>query len=270
MARRRGISYYLFNAAIFIGLEIAALAMLRNSSEVQNSWISRGADSFNASVWGCWDRVRGYFGLRRVNDSLYVENFRLRQQLARLDSTMTLPEDDAIAGSFYSVPARVVRHSSNSQHNVIIIDKGSMDNVIAGSGVVSGNAVVGIIDAVSEHYAHVLSFCNSSTVVSARVGREGAVGPLRWDGVSPTGAVLSEIPPYEGMAPGDTVYTSGFSSIYPPDIPVGVTGESRLVNGATLILKVRLFEDIRRLRYVTIVSNNDRVEIENLINQEGR
>ena len=111
---------------------------------------------------------------------------------------------------------------------------------------------------------------NSSTVVSARVGRNGAVGQMRWDGISSTGAVLSEIPPYEGMMPGDTVFTSGFSSIFPADIPLGLTGESKLVNGATLVIKVRLFEDIRRLRYVTIVSNNDRAEIENLLNEEGQ
>ena len=80
MAERKGISGYLFTAAIFIALEVAALAMLRNASEVQNNWISRGADSFNACVWGSWEKVRGYFGLRRVNDSLAVENFRLRQQ----------------------------------------------------------------------------------------------------------------------------------------------------------------------------------------------
>ena len=93
---------------------------------------------------------------------------------------------------------------------------------------------------------------------------------MRWDGISSTGAVLSEIPPYEGMMPGDTVFTSGFSSIFPADIPLGLTGESKLVNGATLVIKVRLFEDIRRLRYVTIVSNNDRAEIENLLNEEGQ
>lgn len=270
MAERKGISGYLFTAAIFIALEVAALAMLRNASEVQNNWISRGADSFNACVWGSWEKVRGYFGLRRVNDSLAVENFRLRQQLARLDSSLYMPEDLSIVGSFHSIPARIVRHNSNSQHNVLLLDRGGIDNVIAGSGVVSEKGVVGIIDAVSEHYAHVLSFCNSSTVVSARVGRNGAVGQMRWDGISSTGAVLSEIPPYEGMMPGDTVFTSGFSSIFPADIPLGLTGESKLVNGATLVIKVRLFEDIRRLRYVTIVSNNDRAEIENLLNEEGQ
>jgi rod shape-determining protein MreC len=63
---------------------------------------------------------------------------------------------------------------------------------------------------------------------------------------------------------GDTVYTSGFSSIFPPDIPLGVTGESRIVNGATSEIKVRLFEDFSALRHVTIVENLGREEIKEL------
>ena len=55
--------------------------------------------------------------------------------------------------------------------------------------------------------------------------------------------------------PGDTVFTSGFSSIFPPDIPLGVTGNSKIVNGATYEIEVTLFEDFGALRYVTIVEN---------------
>jgi len=66
------------------------------------------------------------------------------------------------------------------------------------------------------------------------------------------------------IAVGDTVYTSGFSSIFPPDIPLGVTGESRIVNGSTSEIKVRLFEDFSSLRYVTIVENLGREEIRQL------
>ena len=66
---------------------------------------------------------------------------------------------------------------------------------------------------------------------------------------------------------GDTIYTSGFSSIFPPDIPLGVTGKSRVVNGSTYEIQIRLFEDFTALRYVTVVKNLSRNEIKQL---EGR
>ena len=268
MNRGTGIWAILFNAAVFIGLEIAAGAMLRHSGEVQNAWISRGVDSFNANVWGVTEKVRGYFGLRKQNDSLALDNFRLHQQLLRYSLAEKAAEEDMhMVGSFHCIPATVVRHSSNSQHNVIILDKGSMDNVIAGSGVVTDWGVIGTVDGVSEHYAHVLSFLNKSTVVSARIGKDGPVGPLRWDGISSDGAILEEIPFREELEPGDTVYTSGYSELFPADIPLGVTGRSRVVNGATLSIHVRLFEDITRVRYVTVTSNNDRYEIRRLLEE---
>ena len=63
---------------------------------------------------------------------------------------------------------------------------------------------------------------------------------------------------------GDTIFTSGFSSIFPPDIPLGIAGESKIVNGSTSEIKVRLFEDFSALRYVTIVENLGKAEIKQL------
>ena len=265
MAKKPSILHIITVAAIFIGLEVAALGMLRNSGEAQNAWISKGINGFNSSVWGTTERIGSYFGLRKQNDSLAAENFRLRMALDRLNYESKGAEDTEIIGSFHYTPATIVRHSQNSQHSYLILDKGSIDNVIAGSGVITPEGVVGWIDAVSEHYAHVISFNNTETVVSARVGHEDTgVGTLRWDGITYTGAILSEVPFQEGVEPGDTVYTSGYSSLFPADIPLGVTQKVRVVNGATFTFDVKLFQDLRKLRYVTITSNNDRVEIQRL------
>ena len=63
---------------------------------------------------------------------------------------------------------------------------------------------------------------------------------------------------------GDTVFTSGYSSIFPPDIPLGTAGEAKIVNGATYDIEINLFEDFGALRYVTIVENIGKEEIEEL------
>lgn len=85
-----------------------------------------------------------------------------------------------------------------------------------------------------------------------------------WDGIHSDGAILKEIPHHVEFEKGDTVYTSGFSSIFPPDIPLGTTGESRIVNGATYEIDIKLFEDFGALRYVTIVENMSKDELKDL------
>ena len=100
--------------------------------------------------------------------------------------------------------------------------------------------------------------------ISARIGMEGAVGPMTWDGHSSNGAILKEIPHHVEFAPGDTVYTSGFSSIFPEGIPLGTIGESKIVNGATYEIRISLFEDLKSVWHVTVVENTGKEEIEEL------
>ena len=104
--------------------------------------------------------------------------------------------------------------------------------------------------------------------ISSRIGRLGSVGPMEWDGRSRNRAILKEIPHHVEFSEGDTVYTSGYSSIFPPDIPLGVINKSRIVNGSTYEIEVNLFEDFGALRYVTIVDNAAQEEMTKLEEQQ--
>ena len=75
---------------------------------------------------------------------------------------------------------------------------------------------------------------------------------------------MKEIPGHLHVMPGDTVYTSGYSSTFPADLPLGTVRTHKTVNGATLEITVDLFEDYSRLRYVTVVMNNFNNEIKTL------
>ena len=260
----------MITAAIFILLEIAALAMLNSSGPLQRAWFARGSHGFMKAVWGCSQKVGDYFSLGRMNDSLALENHHLRARLAEMESVLaeaglSAPEMNVRkAKGFIYTPAHIVKISNGSQHNYMIVDKGAADGISEGAGVITGKGAVGIVDAVSEHHSYARSFKNHEMNISARLGKDGAVGSLGWDGRSSSGAILREIPHHVEFAPGDTVYTSGYSSIFPPDIPLGTAGEARLVNGATYDIKIRLFEDFGALRYVTIVENPGRDEMSTL------
>jgi rod shape-determining protein MreC len=260
----------LINAAIFILLEVAALNMLRNNGTLQNIWFSKGIQAVSSTVWGSTQNIKQYFSLKKANEALALENYQLRLKLAEMEAEADvkspgrdLPQD-GIAGNFRYIPASIVKISNNTHHNYMVIGKGSEDGVSKGAGVITGKGAIGVIDAVSSHYSYARSFKNHEMNISARIGKEGAVGPLSWDGISVDGAILKEIPHHVEFAAGDTVYTSGYSSIFPPDIPLGELGEAKIVNGATYEIKVRLFEDFGALRYVTIVDNLSKEEMKEL------
>ena len=266
--RKGNFIYHLINAAIFILLEVAALNMLKNNGEMQNIWISRGMHAVSGTVWGSTQSIKQYFNLRKTNNQLAEENFALRTQLAELQEiykdSIAGNTTDGIIGNYRYSPATIVKISNNSQHNYMIIGKGSNDGISKGSGVITGKGAVGVIDAVSENFSYARSFKNRDMSISTRIGKRGVVGPMSWDGRSNDKAILKEIPHHVEFSQGDTVYTSGFSSIFPPDIPLGTLGESRIVNGSTYEIKVTLFEDFGSLRYVTVVENLGRNEMKTL------
>ncbi len=278
MQKKSNIYTILANTAVFIFLEIAALNMLSSSSSVQNFFITRNLQGLAGRFWGISESVSRYFSLPKENKELADDIFELNKKISKMTRALEIAKLDSLAridmelasDKFKFMPAAVVKNSLNKQHNYLIIGKGSDDGVRPQSGIITADGVVGIIDAVSRHYSYAISFLNSELSISARIGNDGAAGPMVWDGKHIDGALLREIPLQYKFDEGDTVYTSGYSSIFPPDIPLGVTGDTRIVNGATYEVKIKLFQDFSALRYVTIVTNSDIQEIEDLENYKRK
>ena len=268
MQKERKFLPRLISAAIFIVMEIAALQMLSRNAELQRLWLARAAHGVMGTVWGSTQTVVNYFNLHRINEDLARENFELRDELeayrteahaARVDS---MGIAHGLVKGFDYIPAEVVKISRNKQHNYMILNKGFEDGVQEKSGIITRSGVVGIIDAVSAHYSYAFSFQNSDISISGRLGDEGATGLLVWDGKTSDGAILQEVPLQYKYAVGDTVYTSGHSLMFPPDIPLGVAGDARVINGATNEIRVDLFQDFTAIRYVTVVHNTAFDEVE--------
>ncbi len=272
MPKERSIAQRIFIAVVFIVLEVAAILMLSHNRQLQRLWVARISHGFMAATWGTTQAVSDYFSLRKQNDELALENNRLQEIVRSYELAAKEAEPASkpvmMDNGFNYIPATIIKSSTNTQHNYLIIDKGSDDGVTRNSGVVTPDGVIGIVDAVSRHYSYAISFLNTELFISARLGESGAVGPLAWDGISSDGAILKEIPLQFKFEPGDTVYTSGYSSIFPPDIPIGVAGDSKIINGATNEIKVHLFQDHKALKYITIVQNTRAGEIEAIEKQE--
>jgi rod shape-determining protein MreC len=244
--------------------------MLFNNGPLQQIWISKGAHAFMGNIWGMTQSISDYFSLKEANEKLARDNFELMTRVSRLEERL------AEGGEFASLPERadtkrfrfrsesIVKISTGTQHNYFILDKGSTDGIIVGSGVITSKGAIGIIEAVSENYSYAISFQNHNLNISARLGKDGRYGPLSWDGKSSNRAILREIPHHLEIAPGDTVFSSGYSSIFPPDIPLGTIHSAEIVNGATYDIQVELFEDFGAIRYVSIVENIGKEEMNTL------
>ena len=272
MPKERPLANRIINLAVFILLETAALLLLSNNNTLQRLWIARVSHGLMAKTWGASQSVKNYFSLKGQNDELALENERLREALRSYEISAREADPSLRPvlkdNGFKYTPATIIKSGTSSQHNYLILDKGSEDGIVENSGIITPKGVIGIIDAVSKHYSFAISFLNSELSISARIDTSGAVGPLAWDGLRTDEGVLKEIPLQFKYNQGDTVYTSGYSAIFPPDIPLGVAGEAKVINGATNEIRVKLFQDHSALKYVTIIENTLIKEIEEIENSD--
>ena len=255
----------LLTIGVFIALEVISIIMIAQNSVLQRYLIMNGIRTTQVFFWERSEGIRDFFRLRAYNQALQEENASLRGKLAQiLYLQETAAVTDSTAGLYRWIPASIIKNNPNKQHNYLILNRGAKDGVQTEMGVVTHNAIVGVVGAVSEHYSYVISFLNKSQKASAMIAGTTDFGLLTWDGIDGRQATLSHVPLSSAAAVGDTVCTSGYSTIYPPDIPVGTITAVDAVSGMYKDMNVDLFQDIRSLKYVYIVQRHHQSEIDEL------
>ena len=172
---------------------------------------------------------------------------------------------DQIPDSMFVCAARVVNNTVHRVDNYITIDRGENDGVRTGMGVVSGVGVVGIVYRTSSAYSLVLPLLNSKSSISCKLARTDFFGFLQWSGGDPMEILLTDVPRHAEFALGDTVVTSGHSTVFIEGIPVGtVDSHSESHDRLSFTLGVRLFTDLARLNDVFVMALPPDTEREDL------
>lgn len=263
---------------LFILLEVVSFTLLFRFNNYQGSVFFTSANYVSGIVCDAVSNVTSYFGLRQVNRNLVQQNVKLELELERLnealksyvrDTTEIAKMKQDVLRNYFIYPARVVNNSLTRADNYITINKGSADSIRPEMGVINGNGVVGIVYQTSSHYSIVLPVLNSKSSISCKIHRTDYFGSLKWEGGSSQYAWVQDIPRHSEFTLGDTVVTSGHSSVFPEGIPVGVVDDMGDSNdGLSYRLKVRLFTDFARLSDICVISfhgQNEQAELEDSV-----
>ena len=259
---------------LFLLLEAVSLVMVFNYNSFQRSHFLNSANYISASFYNATSSVFQYFELARVNEELANENAYLRsilddgalEQISIHDSIITTHE--LSDSNFVFRAARIINNSANKQQNYITLDKGLDDGIKADQGILSPEGVVGVVTSVSNSYASGLSLLNPRWSISAKLKNSGYYGSLHWNGENYREADLQEIPIHVNLAPGDTVVTSGYSSIFPEGLLIGTILSFDQPQGENYYnIKVKLAVDFKSIRYVHVIENVKKEELNTLENK---
>ncbi|MEG1511481.1 MAG: rod shape-determining protein MreC [Bacteroidales bacterium] len=267
----------LWRFLLFIVLETICVVMISNNGIIQRYLFFEKLRDVQFFFWEKSSSIKNYSKLRTINQELSVQNTILLEEKEKYKEILSQWAGEGFVRnmidslekneSVYDYQwAQIVKNNLNTTHNYIIVDKGYIDGITEDMGVITPIGVVGITRAVGKKHSYVYSFLNSNQQVSAKIGHTNAFGPLTWDQTSLEYATLNEIPQHIDVKQGDTIYTSGYSAFFPPDIPIGIAKDSKVENGTHLSIKVKLLQDFRTLNYVIIIKNNSNREIDSLSN----
>ena len=171
---------------------------------------------------------------------------------------------DSISTDYIYKTAEIINSSFNKTKNYITINKGTLEGINSEMAVCSGDGVIGIVERVSRHYAKVLPLINANLRVSAKIKKNGYYGSLQWDGNDYRYSFLNDIPFHVNAEVGDTIVTSGFSSIFPEGKLIGFVESVNKETANFLTIKVKLATDFKKISDVYVIANTRKQEQQQL------
>jgi rod shape-determining protein MreC len=251
---------------LFLLLEGISLVLIVRFNNYQGATFFTSAGSVAGNVYSVFMDANRYFHLKKENDGLLAQNVtltreltELKEQFAELRNNEALQKDSlvhSIKSGYTFLTANIINNSLNSVNNFITLNKGSDDGVRPEMGVFNSDGIVGVVYLTSKNRSIVIPLLNSKSSVSCRVKGSDSFCSLSWDGGDPRYSNLIDLPRYAQFETGDTVVTSGFSSIFPGDLPVGTVEKIEdSADGMFYTVRVKLFVDFSRLTSVFIVGN---------------
>ena len=243
---------------LFLFLEVISFGILIKNNNYQNSSFFNSSNFLVGNLYATINNINDYFNLKEQNQELAKQNAKLQatniSSFMKVFGRLVQVNDTTYMQRYVYSSAKVINNSTNKRQNYITLDKGGINGIQSEMGVISSKGVVGIVKNVSNHFSSVMSVLHEKNKLSAKIKKSGYFGSLVWEGNNYRQAELKDIPNHVQLAVGDTIVTSGYSSIFPENILIGTIKEFELPKGNNFYnIKVAFAEDYKNISHVYIV-----------------
>lgn len=243
---------------MFLVLEVIAFILIANFNSFHRSRLLNIRHTVFGGVTVKFDNYSQYLFLLKENKSLREENVKLYNLLPGTyfnPTTIYLPDTGVTDRKYDFIGARVINNSTNKQYNFITLNKGKRDGIEAEMAVICDQGIVGVVKESSENFSSVVSVLNREFFPNAMIKRNRYFGYIDWPGRRYDKVILKEIPVHVEVLPGDTIITSGHSTIFPEGILIGTVENYELAEGIFYNITIDLSTDFKSLTNVLVVKN---------------
>ena len=184
------------------------------------------------------------------NRTIYTQIDYLTDENAKLRQLLNLK--DRLSGGV--VGGEVIFELRDPFRKKVVIDKGSLDGLLAGQAVVSGNGLFGQVTRTYPHMSEVTLVRDQDSAVPVQILRNG-LRAIAYGAADGEKLELRYLDITSDIKEGDQVVTSGLDGIYLPGIPVGkvVSIDRRPVSAFAKIL-CEADESMRQHKHVLVIT----------------
>ncbi|MEP4535129.1 MAG: rod shape-determining protein MreC [Cyclobacteriaceae bacterium] len=247
----------------FLVLEGFCAWLIISYNQRQNAAFLNSSNAAIASISSFTHNTANYLNLLQVNKQLLEENEVLRTQLA-MSNKRSYAIDTSLR-KYDFIAAEVINNTYQRDQNFFTLDGGHNVGIEPGMGVIASKGVVGKVKSVSQNFATVISLLHRGLLISSNLKSSNTLCTVQWDGVSPYEAEVKYIPRHISLFEGDSIVTSGFNSVFPPDILIGTVSSFNLnIEDAFYEAKVKLAVDFTSLNYAFVIKSQLKEEKDSL------
>ena len=240
------------------------MILIIQNNNFQKASVINSTNQITANIFKMTFNWKDYFSLKSSNQELVVENAKLKSLISNKNSNKIFESNYP----YNYLAATVINNSVAKRNNYITLDKGKVHGVKKGMGVVTENGVIGIIKETSQHFSSVLSVLHSKSKTSVILKKNNYFGSLEWQGDSYKNAIVKDIPSHVNITIKDTIVTSGYSTIFPKHIPIGIISKiNTKPNTKFHDLEIIFLEDFKQLKHVYITKGKFNAEQNKLESQ---
>lgn len=248
---------------VFVILEVACMWLVISNNNYWGATYFNTSNYYVAKTMAISTQASEYTKLGEINENLAIENARLHAIVTQLgqktpnNAPNGYAADSLFAERFSYTVAKVVDNQTSFQNNFITIDKGTVDGIYPGMGVISATGVVGKVHVCSQNYSVITSILHSQFMVSSKLVRSDEIGYAKWPGKDPKRIELIDVSKNTKILKGDSAVTSDQNAVFPPGIMVGDVESVEVNQNQTFYnIVLRLATDFPNLSYVYVVKNN--------------
>ena len=250
---------------LFISCTILSFFLLFSNNSTQNVELFRArAIDFFSTFYKPVTWIKYSYTLDEENALLRKKVLQLSLQVStmqflehenqRLQNLLSFKRENQLT----LLPSKVINKGILPNINSLTIDIGKQSGVEKNDPVLTPKGVIGKV-LIAGEYSSIVQIINDINYrLSVRIMPKGNTGILRWYGNNK--CQIREVQKNASVGVGDGVVTSGFSDIYPKNLPVGtVSGIIDKSGSFEKIILVQITEDIESLIDVFVILNENNV-----------